>query len=77
MPTLADLRASGRIEEDADIVMFIYRPDDYEKDGDKSNITKISVAKHRNGPTGEIDLIFRGDLTRFDNAATKVFRPNE
>ncbi|MBI2332628.1 MAG: intein-containing replicative DNA helicase, partial [Chloroflexi bacterium] len=65
------------LEQDADIVMFIYRPDDYEKDGDKSNIAKISVAKHRNGPTGEIDLIFRGDLTRFDNAATKVFRPNE
>ncbi|MFM8877275.1 MAG: replicative DNA helicase [Anaerolineae bacterium] len=76
-PILSDLRESGSLEQDADIVMFIYRPDDYEKDGDKSNITKISVAKHRNGPTGEIDLIFRGDLTRFDNAATKVFRPNE
>lgn len=76
-PILSDLRESGSLEQDADIVMFIHRPDDYEKDGDKSNITKISVAKHRNGPTGEIDLIFRGDLTRFDNAATKVFRPNE
>jgi len=76
-PILSDLRESGSLEQDADIVMFIYRPDDYEKDGDKNNITKISVAKHRNGPTGEIDLIFCGDLTRFDNAATKVFRPNE
>jgi replicative DNA helicase len=65
------------LEQDTDIVMFIYRPDDYEKDGDKSNVTKILVAKHRNGPVGEIDLIFRGELTRFENAATKVFRPNE
>ena len=76
-PILSDLRESGSLEQDADIVMFIYRPDEYEKDGDKHNITKISVAKHRNGPVGEIDLIFRGELTRFDNAATKVFRPNE
>ncbi|MCZ2128179.1 MAG: replicative DNA helicase [Anaerolineales bacterium] len=76
-PILSDLRESGSLEQDADIVMFIHRPDEYEKDGDKANITKVSVAKHRNGPTGEIDLIFRGSLTRFDNAVTKAFRPNE
>jgi len=76
-PVLSDLRESGSLEQDADIVMFIYRPDEYEKDSDKSNITKIVVAKHRNGPVGEIDLIFRGELTRFENATTKVFNPNQ
>jgi replicative DNA helicase len=76
-PVLSDLRESGSLEQDADIVMFIYRPDEYGGESDKQNITKIVVAKHRNGPVGEIDLIFRGEFTRFDNAATKVFRPNE
>ncbi len=76
-PILSDLRESGSLEQDADIVMFIYRPDEYEKDSDKQNITKIMVAKHRNGPVGEIDLVFRGELTRFENAATKWFKPNE
>ncbi|GAB4538915.1 MAG: replicative DNA helicase [Anaerolineales bacterium] len=76
-PMLSDLRESGSLEQDADIVMFIYRPDEYEKDSDKSNITKILIAKHRNGPVGEIDLIFRGDITKFENAATKTFKPNE
>ena len=76
-PVLSDLRESGSLEQDADIVMFIYRPDEYEKDSDKQNITKIMVAKHRNGPVGEIDLVFRGELTRFENAATKWFKPNE
>lgn len=76
-PMLSDLRESGSLEQDADIVMFIYRPDEYDKDSDKQNITKIMVAKHRNGPVGEIDLIFRGELTRFENATTKWFKPNE
>jgi replicative DNA helicase len=74
---LSDLRESGSLEQDTDIVMFIYRPDEYEKDNDKNNITKILVAKHRNGPVGEIDLIFRGEITKFENAATKTFKPNE
>jgi len=76
-PMLSDLRESGSLEQDTDIVMFIYRPDEYEKDNDKNNITKILVAKHRNGPVGEIDLIFRGEITKFENAATKTFKPNE
>lgn len=65
------------LEQDADIVMFIYRPDQYEKDSDKHNVAEIVVAKHRNGPVGSIELIFRGTLAKFENAATKVFRPNE
>jgi replicative DNA helicase len=76
-PVLSDLRESGSLEQDADIVMFIYRPDEYEKGSDMQNITKIVVAKHRNGPVGEIDLIFRGELTRFENATTKSFNPNQ
>src|SRR5689334_4979104 len=76
-PVLSDLRESGSLEQDADIVMFIYRPDQYEKDSDKHNVAEIIVAKHRNGPVGSVELIFRGALAKFENAATRVFRPNE
>ena len=76
-PVLSDLRESGSLEQDADIVMFIYRPDQYEKDTDKQNIAEIIIAKHRNGPVGSVELIFRSALAKFENAATKVFRPNE
>jgi replicative DNA helicase len=76
-PVLSDLRESGSLEQDADIVMFIYRPDQYEKETDKQNIAEIIIAKHRNGPVGSVELIFRSALAKFENAATKVFRPNE
>jgi replicative DNA helicase len=76
-PVLSDLRESGSLEQDADIVMFIYRPDQYEKDTDKQNVAEIIIAKHRNGPVGSVELVFRGALTRFENAATKTFKPNE
>lgn len=76
-PVLSDLRESGSLEQDADIVMFIYRPDQYEKDSDKHNIAEIIVAKHRNGPVGSVELVFRGAQAKFENAATRVFRPNE
>jgi len=66
-PQLADLRESGAIEQDADVVMFLYRPD-VDLDVSKHAIpTKLLIAKHRNGPTGEIDLLFRGDRIRFYN----------
>lgn len=61
-PQLADLRESGAIEQDADVVMFLYRPDD---ELSPNMLTKLLIAKHRNGPTGEIDLLFRGDRIRF------------
>jgi replicative DNA helicase len=73
IPQLSDLRESGSLEQDADIVMFIHRPDlqDLEKDPDKTNVAKIIVAKHRNGPTHPgIDLVFVPRLARFENAAT-------
>ncbi|MBU1110431.1 replicative DNA helicase [Patescibacteria group bacterium] len=65
-PQLSDLRDSGSIEQDADVVMFLYRVEDEEEQKSKAGEhIKLFVAKHRNGPTGEIDLIFRGDRTRF------------
>lgn len=63
-PQLADLRESGAIEQDADVVLFLYRPDD---EMAPTMPVKLLIAKHRNGPTGEIDLLFRGDRIRFYN----------
>ncbi|MDO8686728.1 MAG: replicative DNA helicase [Candidatus Berkelbacteria bacterium] len=67
-PQLADLRESGAIEQDADVVLFLYRPDD---EISPTMQTKLLIAKHRNGPTGEIDLLFRGDRIRFYNMERK------
>lgn len=65
-PQLADLRESGAIEQDADVVMFIYLEDENEDLLDSSKrMVKLYIAKHRNGPTGEIDLMFRGDRVKF------------
>ena len=76
-PVLSDLRESGSLEQDSDIVMFIYRPDQYEKDTVKQNVAEIIIAKHRNGPVGSVELVFRNSLAKFENAATRVFNPNE
>ena len=70
-PQLSDLRESGSLEQDADVVMFIHRPDMYEKDSLRENLAVIKVAKHRNGPTGNIELVFRSNLAKFENAATR------
>jgi replicative DNA helicase len=70
-PQLSDLRESGSLEQDSDVVMFIHRPDLYDKDTLKQNIANIKIAKHRNGPTGNIELIFRSNLAKFENAATR------
>jgi replicative DNA helicase len=65
-PQLADLRESGAIEQDADVVMFLYLEEESEDLLDKSKrLVKLYIAKHRNGPTGEIDLMFRGDRVKF------------
>ncbi len=69
-PQLSDLRESGSLEQDADIVMFIHRPELYEKDTLKQNVAQIKVAKHRNGPVGTIELVFRSQIAKFENAAT-------
>jgi replicative DNA helicase len=70
-PVLSDLRESGSLEQDADVVLFIYRPDQYETDTLKQNIAEIMVAKHRNGPVGSVELVFRKSLAKFENAATR------
>ena len=65
IPQLADLRESGSIEQDADIVMFIYREAYYNPDTDRANITDLIIAKHRNGPTGKVELYFHPERLRF------------
>jgi replicative DNA helicase len=70
-PILSDLRESGSLEQDSDVVMFIYRPDQYEDDTLKENIAEIIVAKHRNGPQGSVELVFLKELAKFENAATR------
>lgn len=71
MPQLADLRESGSIEQDADIVMFIYREDMYKNPGDTdTGVAKILIKKHRNGPTGDIDLAFEDSRASFSNLTT-------
>ncbi len=74
-PILSDLRESGSLEQDADIVMFIHRPDLLDKDNPRANLAEIIVAKHRNGPVHSgIELVFRNNLAKFDNAATVQYR---
>lgn len=70
-PILADLRASGSLEQDADVVMFIYRDELYNPDTELPSIAEIIVAKHRNGPTGSMQLVFRDHLAQFVDAATR------
>lgn len=65
VPQLSDLRESGSIEQDADIVMFIYREAYYNPDTDRENITDLIIAKHRNGPTGKVELYFHPERLRF------------
>ncbi|XOQ17788.1 MAG: replicative DNA helicase [Sporanaerobacter sp.] len=66
-PILSDLRESGAIEQDADIVMFLYRDEYYNEDTDKKNIGEVIIAKHRNGPTGTVELLWMGQFTKFVN----------
>ncbi|AFS79840.1 replicative DNA helicase DnaC [Gottschalkia acidurici 9a] len=66
-PILSDLRESGAIEQDADIVVFLYRDEYYHPDSEKKNIGEVIIAKHRNGPIGTVDLVFMGEYTKFLN----------
>lgn len=68
-PRLSDLRESGSIEQDADLVLLIYREDRVKKDSEKKNIAEIMVAKHRNGPTGSLEVFFDEDQVSFKNLA--------
>ncbi len=66
-PMLSDLRESGAIEQDADIVMFLYRDDYYNPDTEKKNVAEVIIAKHRNGSTGTVELRWFGEYTKFAN----------
>ena len=62
---LSDLRESGAIEQDADIVMFLYRDDYYNEESEKKNIAEVIIAKHRSGSTGTVELLWLGNYTKF------------
>lgn len=74
VPQLSDLRESGAIEQDADVVMMMYREDYYEEDTDKKGVTDVYIRKHRNGPIGHVELAFKKEQMRFvDIEKTRKF----
>jgi len=72
-----DMIVHNSLEQDADVVLFIYRPDQYETDTLKQNLAEIIVAKHRNGPVGSVELVFRRSLAKFENAETRRIQLGE
>ena len=74
-PKLSDLRESGSIEQDADVVMFIYREDKVKENSDRKNMADILIEKHRNGPTGSVELYFHEEKASFRSVAKHFEEP--
>ena len=72
IPKLSDLRESGSIEQDADVVLFIYREDREKPNTDRKNIAEIIISKHRNGPVGKVDLYFNAEQVSFKSLAKNI-----
>jgi replicative DNA helicase len=77
IPQLADLRESGSIEQDADVVAFLYREEYYNPETDRQNVTDILIKKHRNGPTRNVEAYFDREKQRFTDLDTKHDQPFE
>jgi replicative DNA helicase len=76
-PQLSDLHDFGSLEDSADLIMFIYQPDLYEVDAVKHNVAEIIVAKHNFGPRGSVELVYRNNLAKYENAFTRVVKQKE
>ena len=72
-PVMSDLRESGGLEQDADVILLIYREDQYDQNTTRKGIADIIIAKQRNGPTGDVQLTFLGQYTKFENYAPEAY----